>query len=225
MGHYDTIIFDCDGTLSRSDEAYFQSLCEALRKYGFVAPTPQEYQEKYSGKVILDIIQLYGEEAGKPLPPEVEACYWALEPLYLDRYTTSVTGAREAVESLQKSFKTCVASNASVALVQYLLKAASLDGLFSLDTVFSSEQVDHPKPAPDIFLHALRAMGAERDRSVIIEDSSSGVRAGVAAGVTVIGFTGTSYDMNTKKQQLEAAGATCTFASWPEIVSFIEKMN
>lgn len=225
MGRYDTIIFDCDGTLSRSDEAYFHGFRDALQKYGFTPPTPQEYQEKYSGKVIRDIIRLYGEGAGTPLPPEVEACYWELEAPYLDRYTTSVTGAREAVLMLQENFRTCVASNASVKLIQYLLKSAALDDLFPHKLIFSSEHVERPKPAPDVFLHALRMMKAMPERSLIIEDSSSGVRAGVAAGVDVIGFAGTSYDIDTKIAQLEAAGAVRVFASWPEIVSFIEKMN
>lgn len=225
MGRYDTIIFDCDGTLSRSDEAYFHGFCDALQKYGFAPPTPQEYQEKYSGKVIRDIIRLYGEGVGIPLPPEVESCYWELEPPYLDRYTTSVIGAHEAVTMLQENFITCVASNASVELVRYLLKSAALDGLFPDNLIFSSEHVKQPKPAPDVFLHALRMMNATPERSLIIEDSSSGVKAGVAAGVDVIGFAGTSYDIDIKITQLEAAGAMRVFTSWPEIVSFIEKMN
>lgn len=222
---YDTILFDCDGTLSRSDEAYFHGFCDALKHYGFAAPTQQEYQEKYSGKVIRDIIRLYGEEAGNPLPPEVEAHYWTLEPPYLDRYTASVAGARQAVETLQKSFRTCVASNASVALVQYLLKSASLEGLFPTELIFSSEQVEKPKPSPDVFLHAMRTMNAVPERSLIIEDSGSGVKAGVAAGVRVIGFAGTSYDVAAKKQQLEAVGASRAFGTWPEIVSYIEKLD
>ncbi len=222
---YQTIIFDCDGTLSRSDAAYFHTFCDALTKYGFTAPSPEEYQEKYSGKVIRDIINLYGAEAGAPLPPEVEAYYWTLETPYLDQHTSPVEGAREAVERLQANFATCVASNASVKLVQYLLNAAKLDDKFPLDRIFSSEQVKLPKPAPDVFLHALEQMKASAQKTLIIEDSASGVRAGVAAGIQVIGFAGTSHDVSSKIIALKKAGATASFATWPEIVTYIESLN
>jgi beta-phosphoglucomutase-like phosphatase (HAD superfamily) len=220
----DTIIFDCDGTLSRSDAAYYHGFCDALTKYGFKPPAPDEYQALYSGKIIRDIIRLYGEKAGTPLPPEVEAHYWTLEMPYLDQHTGPVEGAAEAVDRLQKRFSTCVASNASVALVQYLLRAAGLIEKFPLNHIFSSEHVERPKPAPDVFLYALALMKASPGKTVIIEDSYGGVRAGVAAGIRVIGFAGTSHDIEAKLTGLEDAGAVASFATWPEIVSYIESL-
>lgn len=218
----ETIIFDCDGTLSQSDEAYFHGFCDALVQYGFRPPTPQEYQEKYSGKLIRDIIHLYGEEAGAPLPPDVEAYYWTLEVPYLDKYTKAVDGAASAVDLFQKKFRTCVASNAPVRLIQYLLHAAGLDNKFPEDLLFSSEHVARPKPAPDVFLYALDKMNADSQRSIIIEDSISGVKAGVASGIDVVGFAGTAHDTGVKLEQLKRAGAVASFVTWPEIVTYIE---
>ena len=222
---YDTIIFDCDGTLSRSDAAYYHGFCDALTQYGFKPPSPEEYQAHYSGKIIRDIIRLYGEKSGAPLPPEVETYYWTLEMPYLDQHTGPVEGAADAVTLLQEKFSTCVASNASVDLVQYLLMAAELADKFPLNHIFSSEQVSAPKPAPDVFLHALAQMGADPANALIIEDSYGGVRAGVAAGVRTIGFAGTSHDIPAKLVGLETAGAIASFATWPEIVSYIESLD
>ncbi len=220
----DTIIFDCDGTLSRSDAAYYHGFCDALTRYGFKPPSPEEYQAQYSGKIIRDIIRLYGEKAGTPLPPEVEAHYWTLEMPYLDQHTGPVEGAAAAVTRLQQRFSTCVASNASVSLVQYLLQAAGLIDKFPVSHIFSSEQVSAPKPAPDVFLHALATMKAQAANAVIIEDSYGGVRAGVAANVRVIGFAGTSHDIPAKLRGLREAGAVASFATWPEIVTYIESL-
>jgi beta-phosphoglucomutase-like phosphatase (HAD superfamily) len=54
--------------------------------------------------------------------------------------------------------------------------------------LFSATEVTRPKPAPDLFLHAAAAMGTAAGRCVVVEDSVPGVEAGVAAGMTVLGF-------------------------------------
>jgi beta-phosphoglucomutase-like phosphatase (HAD superfamily) len=56
--------------------------------------------------------------------------------------------------------------------------------------IFSTSDVENGKPAPDLFLHAARQMGAEPMRCAVIEDSASGVEAGVAAGMSVFAFAG-----------------------------------
>jgi beta-phosphoglucomutase-like phosphatase (HAD superfamily) len=56
--------------------------------------------------------------------------------------------------------------------------------------IFSVDDVEKGKPAPDIFLHAAKEMGASPGRCAVVEDSVSGVNAGLAAGMTVFGFSG-----------------------------------
>ena len=56
--------------------------------------------------------------------------------------------------------------------------------------IFSVDEVDRGKPAPDIFLFAAERMGASPDRCAVIEDSVSGVTAGLAAGMNVFAFAG-----------------------------------
>jgi len=56
--------------------------------------------------------------------------------------------------------------------------------------IFSVDEVAHGKPAPDIFLLAAQRMDASPERCAVIEDSVSGVTAGLAAGMTVFGFAG-----------------------------------
>lgn len=59
-----------------------------------------------------------------------------------------------------------------------------------LGRIFSATEVSHGKPAPDLFLHAAARMGVDPRACVVVEDSVYGVRAGVAAGMTVYGYAG-----------------------------------
>jgi beta-phosphoglucomutase-like phosphatase (HAD superfamily) len=71
--------------------------------------------------------------------------------------------------------------------------------------LFSAALVAHPKPAPDVYLHAARVMGVEPARCAVVEDTPTGVKAGVAAGMTVFGYVaGPQSDAKT----LQALGAT-----------------
>src|SRR5208282_4639240 len=70
---------------------------------------------------------------------------------------------------------------------------------------------DAPKPAPDLFLHAAERMGAAPGHCLVIEDSVPGVTAGVAAGMTVFGFSGSSHCEPDHNERLMRAGATKIF--------------
>ena len=60
------------------------------------------------------------------------------------------------------------------------LEVTGLAELFG-DRVFSAEQVKHGKPAPDLYLFAARSVGARPADCIVIEDSTLGIRAAVAA--------------------------------------------
>ena len=102
-------------------------------------------------------------------------------------------GALELVgRLLQAGVPVGVASNSQREFVQRTLAGAGLlDGRFAV--VVSVEDVEKPKPAPDIYLEACRRLGAEPGACAALEDSPTGVQAAVAAGMYVIGvpyFTG-----------------------------------
>jgi beta-phosphoglucomutase-like phosphatase (HAD superfamily) len=72
--------------------------------------------------------------------------------------------------------------------------------------------VERGKPAPDLFLYAAERMRAQPCRTLVIEDSVSGVTAGKAAGMTVWGFVGGShYQSRDGKAMLAQAGADRVF--------------
>jgi HAD superfamily hydrolase (TIGR01509 family) len=78
-----------------------------------------------------------------------------------------------------------VASNSAREFVEQVLSVAGLlDGHF--DAVVTSNDVEHPKPAPDLYLAACEALGADPARAAALEDSATGVAAAVAAGMYVV---------------------------------------
>ena len=75
------------------------------------------------------------------------------------------------------------------------------------DRLFHLDQGSRRKPAPDIYLFALRSLGISPEEAVAVEDSPLGVQAAVAAGIRCIGFTGHNHVGEAIDQELLQAGA------------------
>jgi len=104
-----------------------------------------------------------------------------------ERELVAVPGIVEALDEIDAP--TCVASSGSHDKMRFTLGRTGLLDRFD-GRIFSVDQVAHGKPAPDIFLFAADRMGASPDRCAVVEDSVSGVAAGLAAQMTVFAFSG-----------------------------------
>lgn len=94
-------------------------------------------------------------------------------------------GARELVSLLRGRVPIAVASNSPRAFVDAALVSAGLDDLFTV--VLSADDVEHPKPAPDLYLAACARLQADPARTVAFEDSRTGATSARAAGTFVVG--------------------------------------
>jgi beta-phosphoglucomutase-like phosphatase (HAD superfamily) len=95
--------------------------------------------------------------------------------------------------------------------MDYSLRITGFSSLVH-NRVFSAEMVRRGKPAPDLFLHAAERMRADPGRTLVVEDSASGVQAGKTAGMTVWGFVGGShYARRDGRALLVEAGADRVF--------------
>jgi HAD superfamily hydrolase (TIGR01509 family) len=206
------IIFDCDGVLVDSELLSCNALIACLRRHAinvdlqtaidaFVGRSPRAVQDycAQNGYVLPDVF--FAE-----LGTAVRAAFaGALQP---------IPGAAAVLRSLSIPF--CVASSSDIARVTHSLRLTGLAEMVG-SRVFSAAMVASGKPAPDLFMHAAAAMGAVPARSLVIEDSVSGVQAAKAAGMSVWGFVGGShYVARDGRGLLAAAGADRVFERMEE---------
>ena len=121
----------------------------------------------------------------------------------------AITGAEALLQTLEGA--RCIASNSGHAWIKRALRTTGLAPYFDKYALFSAADVPAGKPAPDLFLHAARTMGADVADCVVIEDSPLGVAGGVAAGMTVLGFTGASHIGDGHADRLRDAGVVAVF--------------
>lgn len=209
------VIFDCDGVLVDTEALALDVECATLAEFG--APTEREaYAARFMG---LDnrgwkaaLVEDHPALAARLDEYEAvtKARYYAL--LNSDKLA-AVADAHEAVGAF--AGPKAVASSSSARSLGLKLARTGLWTHFD-PHVYSTDLVDAAKPAPDIFLHAARALGVDPGRCLVIEDSRNGVRAGLAAGMTVWGFTGGAHCTPASQDMLRAAGAARVLSSWAE---------
>ena len=155
---------------------------------------------------------LIEQRLGRPLPEDFADGYH--EELYeaLRRELRPVAGVRAALDAIDGP--ACVASSGAHEKIRTSLGATGLLERFE-GRIFSATDVEHGKPAPDLFLHAARECGAEPGRCVVVEDAPAGVQAGRRAGMTVLGYAGL-----TAPELLAAEGAT-VFRSMAELPALL----
>jgi len=117
--------------------------------------------------------------------PAIEA---AIVDLVVGRYHAEgaplIPGAVEAVRRISKQLPAAVASSAHRKVIDAALEALDLASVLRI--AVSSDEVAHGKPAPDVYLEAARRLDIEPAGCLVVEDSLNGVRAGRAAGMTVV---------------------------------------
>lgn len=95
-------------------------------------------------------------------------------------------GAIELLDALAAAGRpVALASNSSREFVERTLTVGGVRDRFEI--VISADDVEHPKPAPDLYLEACSRLGVDPARSLALEDSPPGVRSAYAAGLYVIG--------------------------------------
>jgi HAD superfamily hydrolase (TIGR01509 family) len=204
----DLIIFDCDGVLVDSELLSCRCLSEVLAEFGFELSEAQAL-ELFLGRSTKAIEQHY-RDRGHIVP---ETFLPRLKSRVLATFAASlapIPGVAAVLSEL--TMPVCVASSSDIDRVSLSLDVTGLKPQFE-GRIYTAQMVRHGKPAPDLFLHAAAKMGAAPARTLVIEDSVSGVQAAKAAGMTVWGFVGGShYRARDGRAILSEAGADRVFA-------------
>jgi HAD superfamily hydrolase (TIGR01509 family) len=221
----DAVIFDSDGVLVDSEILGVEVEMEALSKIGLTYAKPV-FMQRFLGLADTDFMKALDidarERLGVALPDDfLERLVTSKDSLFR-RELRAVPGVKELLTTLP--VPKAVASSASV---WELNRNLELTGIFESfrPHIYSAELVEAGKPAPDIFLHAARQLDIPPERCLVIEDSPSGVRAGLAANMTVWGFIGGGHASDDLGNRLKAAGAHEIMKSHEEIGRTISRRS
>jgi HAD superfamily hydrolase (TIGR01509 family) len=212
---FDLVIFDCDGVLVDSESITNRVFAAMLNEIG-LRVTLADMFDRFVGHSMAHCLGLIEEMLGHPPPPEFAEEYRRRTRRELEDHLRPVRGVENAIREIAAlGLSMCVASSGDHDKMRTTLGTTGLLRYFD-GRLFSVTEVERGKPNPDVFLYAARRMGVEAERTAVVEDTGVGVRAGVAAGMTVFG-----YAEFTQPSQLVAAGAALTVREMhllPELV-------
>jgi HAD superfamily hydrolase (TIGR01509 family) len=176
------VLFDLDGTLADTEPLQWEAYRRALAPFG-VDVDIEEYRRRWIA------VEGGAEYACRTYRLPIDAA--ALRVRKAREYHALIAagvparpGAREALVRLRASHGLAVATNSVRAEVDLVLGHLGIADL--LDAVVAREDYAEPKPAPDAYRAAARALGLAPAECVVVEDTARGVRAGVAAGCVVV---------------------------------------
>ena len=181
------VIFDCDGVVVDSEPITFDLLARDLGSRG-VALEPAELQALCFGGTMQEVYQT-ALALGADLPPTWVSDIYAGLYARLALGTPLIPGILPILDRLdRRGIAYAIGSNGRMQKMQITL--GQHQGLIERfkGRLFSGQSLGAPKPAPDIYLHAARALRLAPGDCVVIEDSPTGARAARAAGMRCFGY-------------------------------------
>jgi HAD superfamily hydrolase (TIGR01509 family) len=202
MKRFGLVIFDCDGVLVDSEVITSRVFTGMLNELEIPA-TVEDVFDKFVGRSMKHCLEVIANLLGREVPKDFAQQYHLRTAAALKSELKAVPGIEAALDAIQVPY--CVASNGSHEKMQTTLGITGLLPRFQ-GKLFSVTDVARGKPFPDVFLYAADKLGVAPVACAVIEDTPTGVTAGVAAGMTVFG-----YSAHTPVQRLIEAGAHHTF--------------
>jgi HAD superfamily hydrolase (TIGR01509 family) len=225
MSKYDALIFDCDGVLVNSEEIV-QEIELALLAENGLHYDRAAFTERFLGVSdehfyrALDIDSKH--RLGKPLPQDFPEVLHRRARVAFQSRLCAFPGTEDVLRSC--TVKTAVASSSSISGLRFKLSHTELEEHFA-PHIYSAEHVAAGKPEPDIYYHAAQNIDRQPSACLVIEDSINGVLAGVAAGMTVLGFTAGTHCGEGHESQLLAAGASKVVRSMSELQTELQRLG
>src|SRR4051794_1122709 len=226
-----TLLCDADGTLFPSEEPAYAASAVVTRafaeRYALTGDFSAEgLRRAGTGRNFRSLTTDLLADAGIAAAPE-ELAEW------IERERVAVTGHLAdtlrpdhdliaVADDLLGQYRGAVVSSSATPRLLACLAATGLADVFPPTVVFSAEDslpTPVSKPDPTIYRHAMESLGVRADESVALEDSTTGVRSAVAAGIATIGVV--CYVPPDERAErvsgLLAAGAALVVSTWDEL--------
>jgi beta-phosphoglucomutase len=182
------ILFDLDGTIVNTDPIHYQAWQQMLARYG-IEIDEKFYKSRISGRlnpeIVKDILPQLSAAEGQKFADDKEALFRQLAP-----NLQPLSGFAELIAWTEAhQLKRALVTNAPRLNAEFVLEVLGIKEAFN--TVILAEECTAGKPDPTPYQVALNKLGIDADKAIALEDSPSGIRAAVAAGIPTIGIAST----------------------------------
>jgi len=195
LDKHKAVLFDLDGVLVDATEWHYEALNEALKLFGYSIGR-DDHIKVYNGLPTKEKLKIMSEQQGLPLA--LHGVIRTQKKLYTKKQielNCKPDHSKILMLSWLKSkdLKIACCSNATQESVEYMLEKSMLKGYF--DEIIGNDVGFSPKPAPDIYLEAMKRLDLKPEECIIVEDAEHGIKAARASGADVIEVKGYS-DVN-----------------------------
>jgi beta-phosphoglucomutase family hydrolase len=182
MSEFHGIIFDCDGTLADTMPSHYEAWMTILARYELAMTEDRFYA--LGGWPTRKVAELLAREAGRTI--DIEQLSEEKESLFEEfvHLVQPIPPVFEVVQAHRGKLPIAVATGAVRPICERILQQIELHDAF--DAIVSADDVEHHKPAPDIFLEAARQLGVDPKRCCVYEDTDPGIEAARRAGMEPI---------------------------------------
>ena len=180
----EAVIFDMDGLLVDSEPLWFRARVDLLQQHG---ATWTEADQLSMAGVHTDVwVQAVHGKLGGGLSDEqvLEEIVASMVRYYEAGEVPILPGAGEAIAACAERYRVGLASGSPQRLIEAGLRGAGWTGYF--ECLISGDELEHGKPAPDIYLEIMRRMQLDPGTTAVVEDSGAGIKSGKAAGTFVV---------------------------------------
>lgn len=221
---FDAVLFDCDGVLVDSEPITNGVLRDMLEDMGWKLSSA-ECMRLFIGKAVKDEIAVIEANTGQPLTEEWLHEFRGRRNEALVEGLLPIRNAVKAVAQIHALYKGRIAcvSGADRLKVELQLEKCGLMPYFK-GRIFSGHELPRSKPAPDVYLAAAAALGVDPKRCAVVEDTVTGVMAGVAAGATVFGYSPAEAGHDAPAA-LRRAGAVAIFTDMAELYALAAELT
>ena len=215
------IIFDFDGVLVDSEILVARSMREYLanRNIKFEEKEFSKFTGKKTIQVVSELSSLLNITDKKSFYNDI----MSLANILYSNELQVVCGVNHFLENTNHN--RFIGSNSGKERIIRGLKKVGIDSYFNEDSISSFDLVGKSKPEPDIYLRLIDIANLDQEKTIIIEDSATGIQAGIKTGVKVIGLTaGKHWHKDRSNQELFDAGAYDVVKNYKDMLSLINKL-